>query len=104
MKKILELWDWFKDNWLIIFIAVWFSLYSWSQAMKIDEAIDVIATTRSMDISKDSKATYVPGAYCVIKATPDVPKQVFMDHAMACARQHELYLADLEELNAQEVE
>jgi hypothetical protein len=42
----------------------------------------------------EGKAVYMPGSSCVIRATPEISKQLFMDLATACAKKHEDFLVD----------
>ena len=91
--------SWLKENLFLIIIAVWFAAYSWASAQKIEKATinmaEELSLSRSMDNYSQGKAVYMPGSNCVIRATPEISKQLFMDLSMACAKKHEDYLLSL---------
>lgn len=88
-----------KENLFLIVIAIWFAAYTWASAQKIENATinmaEELSLSRSMDNYSQGKAIYMPGSNCVIRATPEISKQLFMDLAMACAKKHEDYLLSL---------
>ena len=98
MESVRKLGRWFKSNWFLLLIAFWFAGYTWVTARKIEMATnnmtEEIAISRSMKQYAEGKAIYMPGSNCVIRATPDISKQLFIDLAMACAKKHEGFLVD----------
>ena len=97
MDSIRKISAWFKSNWFLILLAGWFAAYTWASAKKIESATlnmaEEMAISRSMKLYAEGKAIYMPGSNCVIRATPEISKQLFMDLAMACAKKHEDYLS-----------
>ena len=108
MESIRKIWGWLKSNWFLLLIALWFAGYTWATANKIEIATknmaEEISISRSMKHYAEGKAVYMPGSNCVIRATPEISKQLFMDLAMACAKKHEDFLASHEETDKENVD
>ena len=100
MNRLRAVWRWFVSNWFLLLIVVWFTGYAYMSANKIEMATmqmsEEMSISRSMKQYDEGKAVYMPGSNCVIRATPEISKQLFMDLAMACAKKHENYLGTLD--------
>ena len=103
MKHIREMINKLKENWVLIGLIIWLSLYTWSSARKIEIATEKMAIdisiSRSMEQYESGKAIYMPGASCTIRASSEIDSKLFVNLAMACASRHEKYLNSLSKEN-----
>ena len=99
MKYFTRFLAWIKENWFLILFAIFLSFAMWVHASKIDSISKQFTESRLALREQQPDAVYLKGSSCVIRATPDVSKQVFMDLAMDCARKHEEFLLQTKDSN-----